>query len=272
MPRMTTYAIGDIQGCYDPLRRLLDKLQFSPEEDTLWIAGDMVSRGPQSLEVLRFIKSLDTAAVSVLGNHDISLIASHYGLFKPHSSLKPIFDAPDRYELIDWLRNRSFFHVDQHLGFCMAHAGVSPQWTLQEAMTYAKEIEIPLRGGTAKRWLKKIYGNKPAKWDNDLQSYQRHRYILNSFVRMRFSKENGALDFELKKNPFENRQKHTKLIPWFECPIRRKLPVKVIFGHWSSLGLYQNNKVVALDTGCVWNNRLTAFNLETENITDVKCP
>jgi len=269
---MTTYAIGDVQGCYDSLRRLLDKLQFSPEKDTLWLAGDLVSRGKKSLKVLRFIKSLDSAAISVLGNHDISLIASHYGLFKPHSTVKSILSAPDREELIDWLRHQPFLHVDENLGYCMSHAGISPQWSLPEAIAYAKEIQTSLQGETPKHWLKKMYSNKPAKWKNDLQGNKRHRYILNSFVRMRFTKPKGALDFNFKKNPFENKHKHGKLSPWFHCPTRKQLPLKVIFGHWSNLGFYQDENVIALDTGCVWNNKLTAIQLKTEIITAVECP
>ncbi|MCK5810108.1 MAG: symmetrical bis(5'-nucleosyl)-tetraphosphatase [Cocleimonas sp.] len=269
---MANYAIGDIQGCYDPFRRLLDKIQFTPGKDTLWIAGDLVNRGNQSLEVLRFIKSLDKAAISVLGNHDVSLIASHYGLFKPHKTLKPIFSAPDREELVNWLRNRPFLHVDKTLGYCMAHAGISPFWTLKKAIACAEEIQISLRGNQADLWLKEIYGNKPAKWRDDLKSYKRHRYILNSFVRMRYSKAKGALNFHLKKNPFEMKDKYPNLMPWFLCPIRKPLPIKVIFGHWSSLGFYQDENVIALDTGCVWNNKLTAIQLNTEITTSVECP
>lgn len=269
---MTTYAIGDIQGCYDSFRTLLDKLAFSPEKDTLWIAGDLVSRGNQSLEVLRFIKSLDTAAISVLGNHDISLIAGHYALIKAHHTLNPILSAPDRDELVFWLRHQPFLHVDKKLGYCMAHAGISPQWTLKKAISCANEIQIALRGDTPKRWLKEVYGNKPAKWKENLQSYERHRYILNSFVRMRFTKPQGALDFHLKKNPFENQHTHHKLTPWFQCPTRKSLPIKIIFGHWSSLGFYQDNNVISLDTGCVWNRQLTAIQLGTEITTSVECP
>lgn len=269
---MAIYAIGDIQGCYDPFRRLLDKIQFSPEKDKLWIAGDLVNRGKQSLEVLRFLKELDQAAISVLGNHDISLIASHYGLFKPHPSLKPVFSAPDREELINWLRNRPFLHLDKKLGYCMAHAGISPFWSMKQAVLCAKEIQTPLRGKHPDRWLKEIYGNKPTKWKDNLQSYQRQRYILNSFVRMRYSKRKGALDFHLKKNPFDINDNPLNLMPWFLCPIRKPLPVKVIFGHWSSLGFYQDENVIALDTGCVWNHRLTAIQLTTEITTSVKCP
>jgi len=269
---MAIYAIGDIQGCYDSLRRLLDKIHFSPDKDTLWFAGDLVSRGKQSLDVLRFVKSLESSAISVLGNHDISLIASHYGLFQPHPTLKPIFSAPDREELLDWLRYRPFLHVDKKLGYCMVHAGISPFWTLKQAIKCAKEIQIPLRGNRPDLWLKQVYGNKPKKWKDELQSYQRHRYILNSFVRMRYSKRKGALDFHLKKNPFDISDKHPNLMPWFQCPIRKPLPVKVIFGHWSSLGFYQDENVIALDTGCVWHNKLTAIQLKTEITTSVECP
>ncbi|MCK5903014.1 MAG: symmetrical bis(5'-nucleosyl)-tetraphosphatase [Cocleimonas sp.] len=269
---MANYAIGDIQGCYNALRKLLDKIKFSPKDDTLWIAGDLVSRGTQSLDVLRFIKNLDQSAISVLGNHDVSLIASYYGIFKPHPSLDAIFRAPDRDELIHWLRHRPFLQVDKSLGYAMSHAGISPQWSLNQAVRHAQEIETNLQGKHPKRWLKNMYSNEPVKWKNDLVSYKRDRYILNSFVRMRFCKKKGALDFELKKNPFQNKQKHPKLMPWFHCPIRKQLPVKVIFGHWSSLGFYQDHNVIALDTGCIWQRQLTAFQLETEIITFVECP
>ncbi|KAG1648290.1 Bis(5'-nucleosyl)-tetraphosphatase, symmetrical [Nymphon striatum] len=196
---MSIYAIGDVQGCYDSLRRLLDKIQFSPENDQLWFVGDLVNRGTKSLKTVRFIKSLGDSSQTVLGNHDISLIAMHYGVIQKSPSLKKFLKSKHREELIDWLRHQKVFHVDKKLGVCMAHAGISPQWTLKEAKQYAKEIQIPLRGNDTKEWIKQVYGNKPNIWSDDLQSYDRHRYILNAFTRMRYCNvKDGSLDFKLK--------------------------------------------------------------------------
>lgn len=264
---MAIYAIGDLQGCYDSLQRLLKKVKFDPEKDQLWFVGDLVSRGKKSLKTLRFVKSLGDSAVSVLGNHDISLLAMHYGVLPESSSLKKTLASKHREELIDWLRFRPVLHVDKKLGFCMAHAGISPQWTLKQAKKYAKEIEVSLQGKDTADWLKQVYGNKPNLWSDDLTGYDRHRYILNAFMRMRYCKvKNGALDFKLKGVPKMKKTGSTKYMPWFLLPERQNIKLRIVFGHWSSLGYYHDDNVIALDTGCVWGRQLTAIRLDKKSL------
>jgi len=265
---MAVYAIGDLQGCHKALQRLLDKVEFSPDKDKIWLAGDLVSRGPKSLEVLRFVKELGDSAVCVLGNHDISLIAAHYGVIKPHSSLKSIMKADDREELIDWLRMKPLLHVDSELGFYMAHAGIYPHWNLNQAQKFAHEVEVPLRGATTERWLEKVYGDEPSLWNESLQSYDRHRFILNAFTRMRGCNANGSLNFSVKGTAKDLQAKG--LYPWFRLPTRVLLPHKVIFGHWSALGYHQDSQVISLDTGCVWGRKLTAVQLDNATIEPIQ--
>ncbi|MCF6190394.1 MAG: symmetrical bis(5'-nucleosyl)-tetraphosphatase [Cocleimonas sp.] len=272
---MAIYAIGDLQGCYDSLQQLLEKLEFSPEKDQLWFAGDLVNRGKKSLKTLRFVKSLGDSATVVLGNHDITLLAMHYGVLRPNASLKKLLKAKDADELMDWLRNRPMLHVDESLGFCMVHAGISPEWTLKKAQKYAKEMEVPLRSASIKVWLENVYGNKPRRWSKTLESYARHRYILNSFTRMRYcDKKDGALNFSLKGPPVyqSKMRKRNKKVPWFLWKKRKKIPLRIIFGHWSSLGYYQDENVIALDTGCVWGGQLTAIRLDRDIVTAISQP
>ena len=265
---MADYAIGDIQGCYSDFMRLLDKLQFDPANDKLWLAGDMVSRGEDSLATLRFIKSLDSSSVAcVLGNHDISLIAMHYGLLKPHSSLKPIMKATDQEELIAWLSTQPFIQVDKARKICMTHAGLPPQWKVKTAVKYAAEIQQALQSDDVKRWLKKVYGDSPKKWKKSLTGYDRHRYILNAFTRMRFLKNNGELTFNHKYSPKQlKKMKHQatrmEYIPWYAYKNRKNTNYCILFGHWASLGFYQGNNVIGLDSGCVWGNRLSGVKLD----------
>lgn len=272
---MAIYAIGDIQGCYDSFQRLLEKLNFTPENDQLWLAGDIVNRGKKSLKTIRFIKSLGDSAVVVLGNHDITLLAMHYGVLPANSSLKKLLKAKEVDEIIDWLRSRPVFHVDESLGFCMAHAGISPNWSLKQAQNHAKEVELALRGDNIKAWLKNVYGNKPRRWSEELQSYERHRYILNSFTRMRFcDKKDGALNFKMKGAPVykSKLKKKNKKVPWFMWSKRKEIPLKVLFGHWSALGYQQDDNVIALDTGCLWGGQLTSVRLDTAIQTVVSQP
>lgn len=272
---LAIYAIGDLQGCYDSLQRLLEKLDFSPENDQLWLVGDLVNRGKKSLKTLRLIKSLGDSAVTVLGNHDVSLIAMHYGVLSPSKTLKKVLSSPYREELVDWLRHKPFLHVDESLGFCLVHAGISPQWTLPEAQTHAKEIEAALQGDdqTVTEWLRHAYGNKPRIWSEDLSGVKRHRYILNAFTRMRYcNAKTNSLNFKLTKPPRIKKVKTAKHVPWFLVKDRNQLPVTVVFGHWSSLGYYQDDNVLALDTGCVWGGQLTAARLDASPVTLVSEP
>lgn len=272
---MAVYAIGDLQGCYDSLQRLLEKLDFSPEKDQLWFAGDLVNRGKKSLKTIRFVKSLGDSAVTVLGNHDITLLAMHYGVLPPNGSLKKLLKAKEVDELIDWLRYRPIFHVDESLGFCMSHAGVSPEWALDQAQKYAKEVEVSLKGDGIKDWLANVYGNKPRRWSDTLESYDRHRYILNSFTRMRFcDKKTGALDFKMNCAPgYKSKmRKRNKRTPWFLWEKRKDISLRIVFGHWSRLGYYQDENVIGLDTGCVWGGRLTAVHLDGDVISTISQP
>ncbi len=267
---MATYAIGDLQGCYDPLMRLLEKIQFDPQQDTLWFAGDLVNRGKQSLQTLRFVKSLGNAAVSVLGNHDISLLAAFHGLRKPHKSLKALVEAPDYHELIDWLAQCPILHVDTNLGFALCHAGIAPQWDLATAQQCAREVEHIISGADLAQRLPHIYGDQPDYWSVRHTDWDRLRYILNVFTRMRYCRVDGSLDFEAKDAPFDQKNnKSMQLIPWFAYPNRKDLGVKVVFGHWSTLGYYAQNQVIALDTGCVWGGQLSAIRIDTNNTQQI---
>jgi bis(5'-nucleosyl)-tetraphosphatase (symmetrical) len=263
---MATYAIGDLQGCYDPLMRLLEKLNFNPADDTLWFAGDLVNRGKQSLETLRLIRSLGKAAISVLGNHDISLLAAFHGLRKPHKSLKKLVEAHDYPELIQWLAQCPIMHTDPRLGYTLVHAGIPPQWSLAMAEQYAREIEQELVKPDRSNWLAQVYGDQPDYWSPRHSQMDKHRYILNAFTRMRYCRVDGSFDFDAKGKPAEKDEitdTSVKLIPWFAYPNRQSLGVTVLFGHWSTLGYYDGNQVIALDTGCVWGGQLSAIRIDT---------
>ncbi len=265
---MATYAIGDVQGCYDPLMRLLEKIRFDPRQDTLWFAGDLVNRGKQSLETLRLVHSLRDAAVSVLGNHDISLLAAFHGLRKPHKSLKTLTAAHDYPELMKWLAQRPLLHVDTRLGYAMSHAGIPPQWDLATAQACAREVEQQLASPTLPLWLPHVYGDQPDVWNPTDALFDRHRYILNAFTRMRYCRSGGSLEFNAKGSP----QETAELIPWFKYPTRQPLGLTILFGHWSTLGYYNQDYVIALDTGCVWGGQLSAFRIDkNQQLTCIQC-
>jgi bis(5'-nucleosyl)-tetraphosphatase (symmetrical) len=267
---MATYCIGDVQGCFVELQSLLTHIQFNPKQDTLWFTGDLVNRGPQSLEVLRFIKSLDKTVV-VLGNHDLHLLAIVYGCVKqkPHDTLQDILVAPDRKELCDWLRQQPLLHHDAQIGFTLVHAGLPPQWDLQKAMHCAKEVEHVLRGDNYLEFLKHLYGNEPDRWDENLTSWERLRVITNYFTRLRFCKGDGTLELATKG------KLHTPpagYLPWFKIANRQSKDLKILFGHWAALeGKTDELNVYALDTGCVWGNCLSAMRLEDGKRFSVRC-
>ncbi|KGY11736.1 bis(5'-nucleosyl)-tetraphosphatase [Vibrio tubiashii] len=257
---MATYIVGDLQGCLDELLLLLDKVQFDMNQDTLWVAGDLVARGPNSLEVLRFLYSLGDTVKVVLGNHDLHLLAVSLGLFKVKTKDKTaaIFSAKDKQELLAWLKQQPL--LAEHDEFVMCHAGISPQWSLQQAREAATEVETILRSEKWAWLIENMYSNQPDLWNESLQGIERYRYIINAFTRMRFCNEEGKLDMECKLPP--SKIHSDQLMPWFKVKNRVKLEKTVLFGHWAALEGYQNEEVIGLDTGCVWGGSLTMLRWE----------
>ena len=258
---MAVYAIGDVQGCFDELQSLLELIDFKPDLDQLWFAGDLVNRGPKSLETLRFIRSLD--AVSVLGNHDLHLLAAAHGIH-PGSvdgdTLVPILAAPDREELIDWLRRLPLLHYDGELGYLMVHAGLPPQWNLELAERCAAEVETVLRGNQLEAFLSRMYGNKPKLWSEKLEGWDRLRFIINCFTRMRFCDRDGRLELKCTGPPGSQPD---GFFPWYEIPGRASAGTNIIFGHWSTLRSVDVPGIYPTDSGCLWGGQLTALRIDT---------
>lgn len=266
---MAIYAIGDIQGCYNELRRLLDVIKFDPAHDRLWFVGDLVNRGPHSLETLRFIKGLGEAAVSVLGNHDLHLIATVVSLGKvgKKDTLGPILRAADCDELIDWLRKQKLFHYNEE--YCMVHAGLPPQWDLAQTEANAAEVEKVIGGDDYQRFFRSMYGNKPSLWQEDLSKTEKLRFAVNCFTRLRYCTLSGELDFH-HKGPPGSQPAH--LVPWFQVPGRKSRDLRIVFGHWSTLGYYEGHNVYSIDTGCLWGGQLTALRLDSNpQRTSIDC-
>ena len=270
---MSTYAIGDIQGCYTELQNLLNEINFNEKNDQLWFAGDLVNRGPKSLQTLRFIKSLGVSAKIVLGNHDLHLIAASKNI-RPISNkdtIKEILTADDADELINWLKSRPLLLTDTDLGFTMVHAGIAPQWSLDAAKNFAKECESILQNEKIDDFLMHMYGDTPNIWSDSIEGYARQRFIINCFTRIRFCTINGTLDLDVKVAPGSQKK---SLIPWYALPNRKTIDNKIIFGHWSTihLGVENNFKkynVYPVDTGCLWGGQLTAMRLDDEKIFSV---
>ncbi len=258
---MATYAIGDIQGCYDELRRLLDKLAFDPAEDRLWLAGDIVNRGPKSLQALRFVRGLGKRASMVLGNHDLHLLAISQGNLKHRDkdhSLDPILRAKDRDELLHWLRHRPFMHYSGKRGYALIHAGLPPQWDIPTALACAREVEQVLQGDGFRDLCRHMYGNEPHRWSEKLRGMERWRFIINSFTRLRYCDRKGNLALDEKGPPGSQSKPY---LPWFQIPGRASRNDRILFGHWSTLGYYHAHNVWALDSGCLWGGKLTAVRL-----------
>ena len=261
---MAVYAIGDVQGCYDPLQRMLDYIRFDPAVDQLWFCGDLVNRGGNSLETLRLIHSLRDNVTVTLGNHDLSLLAiaqrTEDEQLKVNPDLRAILTAPDREVLLDWLRFQKLFHYDESVGFAMVHAGLMPRWSIKYAQSRAHEVEQRLRGDGHKRVLRAIFGDRP-NWSPKLQGPERNRAIINAFTRMRYCSVDGRIGFDCKGQPGTQR---AGLYPWYEVPgqVIRKTPI--VCGHWSRLGLFMGLGIYAIDTGCVWGGKLTALQLGNE--------
>ncbi|MCF8007044.1 MAG: symmetrical bis(5'-nucleosyl)-tetraphosphatase [Methylovulum sp.] len=267
---MSIYAIGDIQGCFDELQLLLDKIQFNPQQDCIWFAGDLVNRGPKSLETLRFVKNLGTSAITVLGNHDMHLLAaaSTPKTSTKKDSLTPILEAPDRDELIHWLRHQPLFYTNND--FCMIHAGLPPQWDFKTTQRMALLVENALQGPNYELLLQQMYGNKPNQWTPQLKGNAKLRFIINCFTRMRYCDASGRLDFN-NTGPIGTQPE--ELMPWFTLPNRKSANMKIIFGHWSTLGYYEGSNCYAIDTGCLWGGQLTALKLSTPiQRISIDCP
>ena len=265
---MATYAIGDVQGCYAELRALLEKIGFDERRDRLWFVGDLVNRGPDSLRTLRFVKSLEDRAVTVLGNHDLHLVALAHGYARVRAddTLESVLQAPDCSELVDWLRSLPLLHVADH--HVMVHAGLLPQWGVAEAQALANEVQKRLRGPQYREFLEVMYGSKPDRWRDDLRGFDRLRVIVNAMTRMRFCSVDGRMDFKTKG---ESARAPAGYVPWFDVPARRSGGATVICGHWSALGLKLLPNLIALDAGCVWGGKLTAIRLEDRAIAQVDC-
>ena len=265
---MATYAIGDIQGCFQALQLLLKQIDFDPLYDRLWLVGDLVNRGPDSLAVLRWAMGLGDAAVTVLGNHDLHLLAVAYGFVKPHrkDTLDQVLAAPDRAELFDWLRHQRLFHTEGD--YALVHAGLLPQWSVKKAAKLAHEVEQELRGRHHLDFFRHMYGNEPAAWSDDLRGMARLRMITNAMTRLRFCTPAGEMEFAHKGPPEIAPAGHQ---PWYLAPQRKSADSTVIFGHWSALGLKVDSKLLALDTGCLWGGKLTAVRLEDRQVFQVPC-
>ena len=258
---MALYAVGDIQGCSAQFETLLKALHFQPSRDRLWLVGDLVNRGPDSLSVLRRVIALGRSVTSVLGNHDLHLLATAAGGrdLSPADTFGAVLAAPDSKRLIDWLRRRPLLHYDPRARRVLVHAGIPPFWTLTQARQAARDVERALRGPKWRFALRDMYGNQPSKWRDDLDPTSKRRYTINALTRMRYCDKHGRLDFSESGPPGSQRK---GLTPWFEVPDRPAATVQIVFGHWAALGVVRRADITALDSGCVWGGSLTAVRLD----------
>jgi len=267
---MAIWAIGDLQGCYGPTQRLLEKIRFDPAQDTLWFCGDLVNRGGESLETLRLVHSLRANSVVVLGNHDLSLLAiaerTPDDQRKVNPDLQRVLFADDRDALIGWLRHRPLLHSDRERGWMMLHAGLAPKWTTSLAEKHAREVERRLHGDGYRKLLKNMYGDFPA-WSPALRNVERERAIINIFTRMRYCSPRGKIAFNEKGAPGTQAP---GLYPWYEVPGHAARDLKVVCGHWSTLGLFIGHGIHAIDTGAVWGGKLTALRIDSDELRIVQ--
>ncbi len=260
---MAVYAIGDLQGCYDSLQRLLEKLSFDFNNDTLWLTGDLVNRGPKSLKTLRFVHNNRQQIRTVLGNHDFHLLKSSLG--KPRNApldLQRILRADDCDELLAWLREQPLVHFDEAMNTALVHAGIPPGWSIATALKRSQEVSSVLSSDRWPKFISKLYGNEPSHWSGRLKGAARLRYIVNALTRMRMLETDGSLNLRFSGPP---QKAGKRLIPWFDVRKRRARDTRIVFGHWSSLGLHIEKNLISLDTGCVWGRRLTAIRLDKES-------
>ena len=265
---MATYAIGDLQGSNSSLQKLLADISFDARHDRLWLVGDLVNRGTESLQCLRFVRGLGDGAVTVLGNHDLHLLGVAEGAARMRNgdTLQPVLDAPDREELLDWLRHRPMLHIEgEHV---LVHAGLLPQWSVDKANALAQEVESALRSSGRRDFLAAMYGNHPDCWSDGLKGFDRLRVIVNAMTRMRLCTPGGRMEFSHKGEPANHPAGY---LPWFDVPLRMSTGSTVICGHWSALGLKVERNLLSLDTGCLWGGALTAVRLEDRRIFQVSC-
>jgi bis(5'-nucleosyl)-tetraphosphatase (symmetrical) len=266
---VSTYAIGDIQGCFEPFLALLERIAFDPARDRLWLAGDLVNRGPASLETLRFVKGLGARAVTVLGNHDLYLLMVARGGAKKRGrddTLEAVLAAPDRDELLAWLAGQRLMHVED--GHALVHAGLLPGWTVPRARALAAEVEAALQGPRAADFIHHMWGSQPAAWREDLAGWERLRVVVNAMTRMRFCSPAGEMEFHTKG---EVAHAPPGYLPWFRVPGRASADHTIVCGHWSALGLRIEPNLLALDSGCLWGRELTAVRLEDRAVFQVPC-
>ncbi len=265
---MAVYAIGDLQGCFAPLERLLAKIAFDRARDRLWFVGDLVNRGPDSLRCLRFVRSLGDAAITVLGNHDLHFVCVAEGAqkTKARDTLEDLLTAPDRDELVDWMRCRPLMHVED--GFALVHAGLLPEWSVADAHALAGEVERELRGPDYRALLAGMYGDQPDRWSEGLRGVDRFRVVINAMTRLRVCDGEGAMVLGFKGEPGEASDAWT---PWFDVPRRRSRDHVLVCGHWSALGLRIRADLLSLDSGCVWGRSLTAVRLQDRAVFEVDC-
>ena len=265
---MATYAIGDIQGCFGTFTSLLEHIGFDPAADRLWLVGDLVNRGPRSLETLRFVRGLGDSAIAVLGNHDLALLMAAEGFGKrgKGDTIDDILEAPDRDELLGWLRRQRLCHVEG--AYCMVHAGLLPQWSVGMAAALGAEVEAALVADNWRDFLANMWGSEPAAWDDGLSGWSRLRVIVNAMTRMRFCTPEGCMDFRAKG---EVANAPAGYLPWFDVEGRRSADAVLVTGHWSALGLKIMPNLLAIDSGCLWGGMLTAIRLEDREIFQVPC-
>jgi len=265
---MAVYAVGDLQGAYAPLMRLLERLGFDPAADRLWLVGDLVNRGPDSLGTLRWVHAHRDAVVSVLGNHDLHLLAraGDPARRSGDDDLQPVLEAPDAHELIEWLRRRPLIHYDRALATAMVHAGIPPGWDLETALAEARAVADALAGPAWRELLAQLYGDTPARWSPALDGHERARFTINALTRMRYCRADGSLDLEAKGPPGQG---PPGSMPWFDHPAAAGGHARLVIGHWSALGLVHRRDLVALDTGCCWGNALTALRLDAPDAKPV---
>jgi bis(5'-nucleosyl)-tetraphosphatase (symmetrical) len=265
---MAIFAIGDLQGCYGQFRELLDLIGFDRTKDRLWLVGDIVNRGPDSLRILRFVKGLTDAVTIVLGNHDLHLlmVAEGCASLSRNDTVQDILSAPDREELLHWLRQQKLLHLDGN--YVMVHAGLLPSWSIAQASELASTVEAMIRGEEFHEFCAQMYGDQPDHWDDDLSGYARLRVVINAMTRMRVCTPDGKMDFKFKGVLKDIPQGY---LPWFDVPNRASREKTIVFGHWSALGLQLRDNLIALDTGCLWGGALSAIRLDDREVFQVPC-